>query len=514
MRLRSASPWARPSSRGVPRHSTLSNSSKVTNDSVSDARHFDHAVHLGQRLHHALQLTQIATVEGEHVARAAVVAGATVAFADVDALGAERLADHRQNSGLVRGRDAQLHRAVDLRARIPLHVDPALRLGVEPLLALAPVHGDAAAAGDEADDGVTRQRVTALRVAHEHVVDAADLDAGRVAAGDLAHQLLDPARAEPLGDRRGLRVPVGLDHRHDLLASDLAVAHLQQHLVPVRVVQLGQDAAHLGLALRELGVAHPGLAEARFEQLAAEVDALLTLLGAQRGADPRARAGGDAEVEPVLRRLLGRRGHDLDDVAALQLVADRHDLPVGAGADTVRADLGVDGVGEVDRGRAAREHVNVTLRGEDVDLVREQVDLHALDELDRVLQVALELGQLAQPLELLGVLRVEAARAALLVLPVRRDAVLGDAVHLVGADLDFDALPTGPDQRRVQRLIHIGLRQRDVVLETPRDRRPARVHRPERRVTFGRGLDADSERQDVEHLLELRALLLHLAEDR
>ena len=108
----------------------------------------------------------------------------------------------------------------------------------------------------------------------------------------------------------------------------------------------------------------------------------------------------------------------------------------------------------------------------------------ALEELGRILELLLPLDQLAEPREALRVFR-RCRRRALLVLPVRGDALLGDPVHLVGADLDLDALAPRTDDRRVERLVHVGLGQRDVVLEAPRHRRPLRVHDAERRVAVG-----------------------------
>jgi len=40
---------------------------------------------------------------------------------------------------------------------------------------------------------------------------------------------------------------------------------------------------------------------------------------------------------------------------------------------------------------------------------------------------------------------------------VRRDALLGDAVHLLRADLHLHAVGARPDDRRVQRLVKVGL---------------------------------------------------------
>ena len=116
------------------------------------------------------------------------------------------------------------------------------------------------------------------------------------------------------------------------------------------------------------------------------------------------------EVEPVLVRVLVRARQDLDDVAVPQLVAERLDLAVDARAGDVIAELRVDLVGEVDRRRAAREDAHVALGREDVDLVLEEVDLHALEELGRVLELLLPLEQLPEPREALRVLLGDAAR--------------------------------------------------------------------------------------------------------
>ena len=74
------------------------------------------------------------------------------------------------------------------------------------------------------------------------------------------------------------------------------------------------------------------------------------------------------------------------------------------------------------------------------DLVLEDVELDALDELGRVRlrDVALPVHELAQPGELGVVLAV--GLGAFLVAPVGGDADLGDLVHLVGPDLDLERL--------------------------------------------------------------------------
>ena len=130
----------------------------------------------------------------------------------------------------------------------------------------------------------------------------------------------------------------------------------------------------------------------------------------------------------------------------------------------------------------------------------------------RILELALALDQLAQPGELGVVLGVAAVA---LVLPVRRDAELGALVHLARADLHLHALAVRADHGRVQRLVGVGLGQRDVVLEAARHGRPDRVDQTERVVDGLLGaVEDDPERDHVVDLLERDALLLHLRVDR
>ena len=68
-------------------------------------------------------------------------------------------------------------------------------------------------------------------------------------------------------------------------------------------------------------------------------------------------------------------GHDLDDVAVAQGIAERHDAAVGLGAHAGLADIGVNGVGEIDGGGVARQHDYFAAGREGVDLLRVKVHL-------------------------------------------------------------------------------------------------------------------------------------------
>ena len=93
------------------------------------------------------------------------------------------------------------------------------------------------------------------------------------------------------------------------------------------------------------------------------------------------------------------------------------------------------------------------------------------------------------------------------------DAVLGDAVHVPGADLDFHRVALRPDDRRVQRLVHVDLRHRDEVLEPSGHRLPQRVDDAERTVAVPDGTGDHADGREVVDLVELATLIVHLLPD-
>ena len=252
--------------------------------------------------------------------------------------------------------------------------------------------------------------------------------------------------------------------------------------------------------------------ELAVEELAAMGDVLVALLALEPLTDLLARVARGHEVEPVARRAVrALRRDDLDDVAVLQLVVERHEAVVHLGADAGVADLGVDAVGEVERRGAGRHVLHVALGGEDEDLVLEDVELDALDELGRVGDVELPLHELADPGQL-GVVGAVAARA-LLVAPVSGDAELADTVHVVGPDLHLERLAVDGHDGGVEALVHVVLGHRDVVVELPGDGPPERVDDAERGVALAHVGDEHAQGVDVVDLAELGALAAHLLVD-
>ena len=93
------------------------------------------------------------------------------------------------------------------------------------------------------------------------------------------------------------------------------------------------------------------------------------------------------------------------------------------------------------------------------------------------------------------------------------DAILGVLVHLDRANLHFERLALGPDDRGVQRAIAVGFRLRDVIVELAGERRPHVMDDAERRVTIADVVDQDAHGADVVERVDADFLAPHLFPD-
>ncbi len=125
--------------------------------------------------------------------------------------------------------------------------------------------------------------------------------------------------------------------------------------------------------------------EGLHERVAPLLLEVLALLAREPVADLVARPRRRDDAHPVARRpALGLRRQDLDDLAGLQRVVQRHDAPVDLRADAAMPDVGVHRVGEVERRRTRRQRLDLAGRREDEDLVVEQVDAQRVEEVAAV----------------------------------------------------------------------------------------------------------------------------------
>ena len=103
--------------------------------------------------------------------------------------------------------------------------------------------------------------------------------------------------------------------------------------------------------------------------------------------------------------------------------------------------------------------------------------------------------------------------AGLLILPVRCDTELCRTVHLEGTDLDLERYTVGADDRRMQRLVHVRLRHRDVVLEAARNRGIHLMNHAERRIAVPHRFHDDTDRKQIIDLVDGLILVHHLTVD-
>src|SRR5574344_4493 len=214
------------------------------------------------------------------------------------------------------------------------------------------------------------------------------------------------------------------------------------------------------------------------------------------------------DFEPFgLRKLMVTLEH-LDGRAVRDDFVDTHHVVVNAGAHAVESELRMDREREVEDGRTHGEFDGRSLRGEHGEPVLLQVHAQKFEKFHGIRDFGLELRHAVEPRELFAVpLRFELVR------PVRRESFLRGQVHVLGADLHLDHLVVRTDDRRVNALVKVRFRRRDVILEKPLERSPEVVHVAEREVAFRDGFDDDADGEDIEDVIEPAAAVLHFAVD-
>ena len=319
---------------------------------------------------------------------------------------------------------------------------------------------DAAPGVEITDDGIARQRPTALAETDHRALGTLDQQGLCVDVLRRTDFVLAIFRQQSLGDQR----------RKSVSQTDIG-----QQAVEIAQVELSQQ--RLDSLRRQFAQPADASDQCFFQQPLAEQDRLLAPQVFEVMADAGAGLGGDHEVEPGGIGAGGGRNDHLDGLTGGQRRTQRHQSPVHLGAHAGIADIGVDGVGEVHGGGAARQIDDLAARSEHVDLVGEQIHLDAFQEFHRIAGAALHVQQLLQPLTgaLLGMATLAIAG---FVAPVRGDANLGHNMHFLGADLHFDRDAVGTEQHRVQRLIAVGLGDGNVVLEPVHVRFVQVMHHP------------------------------------
>src|SRR5256886_11358250 len=194
---------------------------------------------------------------------------------------------------------------------------------------------------------------------------------------------------------------------------------------------------------------------------------------------------------------------NLDNVAIHDFMAQRHHLAVQFCADALVTNFGVNCVREVNGRRTEREFKHAAFRSECVDFRGRKVDFKGIEEFARLLQFLRPFNQLAHPDDALIV--IAAGGFAILVFPMSGDAFFGNAVHFLGANLNFEWLAAMYDGG-MQRLIKIWPRHGDVILETARNWAPNVMNDPKRGVATAFAVRDDADGEEIVNLIESAAL--------
>src|SRR5262249_62138133 len=151
-------------------------------------------------------------------------------------------------------------------------------------------------------------------------------------------------------------------------------------------------------------------------------------------------------------------------------------------------------------------------RCESVDFFGIEIDLQRAQEIRRILHFLLPLHEMSQPGNSL-ILAIVRDKFAVFVLPMRRDAFLGNLMHLSCSNLHFEGLTAGY-YGSVQRLIHIRPGHRNKIFDPAGDRAPGVVDDAECGVTVLDVVSNNSKGEKIVDLVDRDALLPELQKDR
>ena len=378
--------------------------------------------------------------------------------------------------------------------------------------AVAAVDLDAAAGGDEAEDGIAIDGVAASR---QHVVDALQVAVDDqhvvVLRGGLCDVILEDELLSRAGDVVARDGTVALLHLDVLVEHGLrverALGDVAVEVARLLVAELLDGAHHERLVLVDLAVAEAAL------QHLLDHEGLLLLRLLEGQTDLRLGAARLDNLQPLLLGALGGRRHDLDLVAGAQLLAEGDQLVVDARARAGRPHLRVDIVSHVEHRGPLGESHQVALGREDVDLVLLQLADEVVHRLETAVGMLQHLADAGQPLVHAALSLTDA-----LIAPVGCDAALCYLVHALRAYLHLDPLVLRAQDGDVEALVAVRLGHREPVAHALGVRG---VHVGDEceglpaahLLLLRRAVDDDADGKEVVDALKLAVLLLHLLPD-
>ena len=199
---------------------------------------------------------------------------------------------------------------------------------------------------------------------------------------------------------------------------------------------------------------------------------------------------------------------DFDNITVFEFIIERYDFAINLGPHTMMADFRMNAVSKINGNRSLGKVDDITPRREDKDFIGKCVELQGIDKFFGIARI-LPFQKIAQPPHFFIKFILSGIGIAFLVPPVCSDTVFGYAMHLPCTYLYFHRLPAGPDDRRMQRLVIIGLRHGNVIFETVWQRLPQTVHDAEDTIAVLDRIDNDTDGIQVVYLTEVPVIFFH-----
>src|SRR5260370_13187447 len=375
--------------------------------------------------------------------------GAAFEVVDVGAGSADDGSDFGENAGAIPGTNGKLHGEGGFGSAAPLDGDAALGLVHEILDvgAHSSVHGDAAAAGDVADDFVPRNGIAALGAVYEQVVVALH-DQGRFAESQHALDALDEGgpSVQGLGFRGFFRFSEKT--REHLPSGIFSEANGGVEILHFRKAIIGSKFEDVGFG--NFLDAAAEVARFVFEQALAHFPGFFAFLLLDPVTDLALRRARLHKAHPVAARLVALLVNNLNHITAADFMTQRHHLAINLRAGTLMPHFGVHHVSKIYGRGAARKLQHAAFGRKRVNLHGREIHFQRGEKFSGFLKFLRPFDELAHPGEALAVfLRSQLSG---FVFPVRGNALLREAVHFLGADLHLEGL-AAVEHGGMQRLV-------------------------------------------------------------
>src|SRR5579871_1271507 len=234
------------------------------------------------------------------------------------------------------------------------------------------MYSDAFAAGDVPNDSFPADGVTTTCAINEEIAVAFDANSVVfISAENPPHDAGKSTRFFDLFFRRRFR-SVGGQLRQHLACSEFAVADSGHEVINLAQAIVGS--CSLQVFVFDVFEGDAILASFLFNQLAADFDGALPLMNVQPMLDFVSRARRLNYAQPVAAWRVSRLSENFDDVSAMQFMAQRHHASVDFGADARMTNLGMNGIGKINRRRISRQNDYFALRRKGIDLFRIKIN--------------------------------------------------------------------------------------------------------------------------------------------